>query len=381
MKLVIAPDSYKESLSAKQVADTIEKGFRTVFPMATITKVPMADGGEGTVQTLVDATKGTLISVPVRGPLEEEVQAFFGLLGDQETAIIEMASASGLHLVPPAARNPFYTTTIGTGELISKALDYGVKKIIIGIGGSATNDGGAGMAHALGVKFIKKSGQAFFPYAYLLNEIEHIDTSSLDNRIKSTLIEVACDVTNPLTGLNGASYVYGAQKGATQSQMKLLDNNLEHYGKKISQYLHKEVTNIPGSGAAGGLGAGLMAFLDAKTIKGIDVVIDVTKLEDKMKDADLVITGEGQINEQTPFGKTPVGVAKLAKKYGVQVIAIAGSYVKGYEKVYDCGIDAVFATIPTAMPLQEVLLKAEMNLYETSVNVAKLWRIAKQNHK
>lgn len=379
MKIIIAPDSFKESLSAEQVAQTIKKGFQSVFSDATILNVPMADGGEGTVQSLVDATNGSLINVNVSGPLQEEVKAFFGLLGDGETAVLEMAAASGLHLVPTELRNPFITTTIGTGELIKKALDFGAKRIIIGIGGSATNDGGAGMAHALGVKFRNKNGEEFFPYAHLLNEIDVIDATFMDERLKNTVIEVACDVTNPLTGVNGASFVYGQQKGATESQIEVLDQNLKHYGVKIHQYLMKNVATIPGSGAAGGLGAGLMAFLDAKVTKGIDVVIDLTKLEEKIKDADLVITGEGQINEQTPFGKTPVGVAMLAKKYNVPVIAIAGSYVKGYDKVYECGIDAVFGSVPTAMTLEDVFQNAEEHLLETSINVARLWHLAKNN--
>lgn len=379
MKIIIAPDSFKESLTAQQVAKIINKGFQSVFKDATIINVPMADGGEGTVQSLVDATSGKLINVNVSGPLQEKVEAFFGLLGDGETAVIEMASASGLHLVPPALRNPFITTTIGTGELIKRALELGAKKIIIGIGGSATNDGGAGMAHALGVKFRNKNGEEFFPFAHLLSEIECIDTTFMDERLKNTLIEVACDVTNPLTGVNGATFVYGPQKGATENQIRILDQNLKHYGEKISQYLMRDVATIPGSGAAGGLGAGLMAFLDAKVTKGIDVVINLTKLEEKVKDADLVITGEGQINEQTPFGKTPVGVAKLAKKYNVPVIAIAGSYVKGYDKVYECGIDAVFSSVPTAMTLQEVFENAEEHLLETSINVARLWSLANNN--
>lgn len=377
MKIVIAPDSFKESLTAKQVADVIEKAFRSVIPNVNACKIPMADGGEGTVQSLVDATNGSLVSVKVSGPLQEEVQAFFGLLGDGKTAVIEMAAASGLHLVPKTFRNPLKTTTFGTGELIKEAIDLGVRKIIIGIGGSATNDGGAGMASALGVKFINQKKEVFYPYAHLLNEIDAIDMSCFDKRLKNIEVEVACDVTNPLLGKNGASFVYGPQKGATQTQVELLDQYLTHYSEKILQYIGKNVANVPGSGAAGGLGAGLMAFLNAKVTKGIDVVIEATQLEERIKGADLVITGEGQINEQTPFGKTPIGVARIAKKYDIPVIAIAGSYTKGYENVFDYGIDAVFGTIPTVMTIEEVLANAEENLLETATNVARLWALSK----
>lgn len=377
MKIVIAPDSFKESLTAKQAADAIEKGFRTAFHDVTILKVPMADGGEGTVQSLVDGTDGKVIHTTVTGPLQNQVQAFYGLLGDHKTAVIEMAAASGLHHVPATLRNPLITTTEGTGELIQEALKCGVERVIIGIGGSATNDGGAGMAYALGVRFFNKEGNSFYPYAHLLKEIETIDIRGMDPRLQEIEFVVACDVSNPLTGPNGASYVYGPQKGATPLQVDELDQNLHYYGEKLSQLFHEDIATVPGSGAAGGLGAGLLAFLNAKLMKGIEIVIQATNLEEKLKDADLVITGEGQINDQTPFGKTPIGVAQLAKKYNIPVIAIAGSYVKGYELVYDYGIDAVFSSIPTTMTITEAFRCAKENVEETAVNVARLYALGR----
>ena len=325
MKIVIAPDSFKESLTALEVAQAIEKGMRNVLPEAEFIKVPMADGGEGTVQSLVDATGGTIISRTVTGPLGEPVEAFLGLSGDKKTAVIEMAAASGLHLVPVEKRNPLITTTRGTGELISAALDFDVEHIIIGIGGSATNDGGAGMAQALGIKLLDVAGAEIGEGGGALGEISSIDMTQIDPRLSSVKIEVACDVDNPLTGPTGASAIFGPQKGATPEMVKILDQNLHHYAETISSNLGKDIEQVPGAGAAGGLGGGLMAFLSAELKRGVEIVLDATRLEEQVKDADLVITGEGKIDAQTVFGKTPIGVAKTAKKHNVSVIAIAGN--------------------------------------------------------
>ncbi|KNH19952.1 glycerate kinase [Priestia megaterium] len=375
MKIVIAPDSFKESLTALNVCEAVEKGIRTHFPDAEISKVPMADGGEGTVQSLVDATGGQIIQAKVTGPLDKEVEAFYGILGDGKTAVIEMAAASGLHHVPMDERNPLITTTRGTGELILKALDHKVKHIIIGIGGSATNDGGAGMAKALGVKLIDANGAEIKEGGGSLNQLAAIDLTNLDSRLAEVKVEVACDVDNPLTGETGASAVFGPQKGATPDMVKRLDCNLAHYAAVIEKEMNIHIQNVPGAGAAGGLGGGLLAFLSAELKPGVDIVIEATQLESYIKDADLVITGEGRIDGQTIYGKTPIGVAKTAKKHSVSVIAIAGSIGVGSEAVYEHGISALFSVVPGAVDLSEALEKAGENIERTAKNVASVIRL------
>lgn len=377
MKIVIAPDSFKESLTAMQAADAIEQGFKEVFPEAQYVKIPMADGGEGTVQSLVDATDGTIVRTKVTGPLGEPVEAFFGLFGDGTTAVIEMAAASGLHLVPPEKRNPLLTTTWGTGELIKAALDHGVTKIIIGIGGSATNDGGAGMVQALGGRLLTEAGRNIGYGGGSLDQLAAIDVSGLDPRLQQVHIEVACDVDNPLTGSRGAAAVFGPQKGATPDMVKLLDRNLSHYASLIEKELGKKVDEIPGAGAAGGLGAGLLAFLPVELNRGIEIVLKAAEFEKHVQDADLVITGEGRIDSQTVYGKTPMGVAKVAKKYQVPVIGIAGSVSDDSHVVHDHGIDAVFSIVPRTMPLSDALSNASPYLRQTARNVAALWNLSK----
>lgn len=374
MKIVIAPDSFKESLTALQAAHAIEQGFREVFPDARYVKVPMADGGEGTVQSLVDATKGSILQTKVTGPLGESVEAFFGLLGDGTTAVIEMAAASGLHLVPMEKRNPLLTTTWGTGELIKAALDHGVTKILIGIGGSATNDGGAGMVQALGGRLLTREGTEIGYGGGSLDQIASIDVSDMDARLQHVTFEVACDVDNPLTGPRGAAAIFGPQKGATPETVKLLDRNLAHYASVIKQELGKHVDEIPGAGAAGGLGAGLLAFLPVQLNRGVEIVLRAVRFEQHVKDADLVITGEGRIDSQTIYGKTPMGVAKLAKKYQIPVIGIAGSISDDSHVVYDYGIDAVFSIVPRAIPLTDALENASHYLRQTARNVAAVWK-------
>ncbi|MGR6338797.1 glycerate kinase [Priestia megaterium] len=375
MKIVIAPDSFKESLTALKVCEAVEKGIRTHFPNAEISKVPMADGGEGTVQSLVDATSGQIIQAKVTGPLGKEVEAFYGILGDGKTAVIEMAAASGLHHVPMDERNPLITTTRGTGELILKALDQKVKHIIIGIGGSATNDGGAGMAKALGAKLINANGAEIKEGGGSLNQLAAIDLTNFDSRLAEVKVEVACDVDNPLTGETGASAVFGPQKSATPDMVKQLDRNLAHYAAVIEKEMDIHIQNVPGAGAAGGLGGGLLAFLSAELKPGVDIVIEATQLESYIKNADLVITGEGRIDGQTIYGKTPIGVARTAKKHSVPVIAIAGSIGVGSEAVYEHGISALFSVVPGAVDLSEALEKAGENIERTAKNVASVIRL------
>jgi glycerate 2-kinase len=375
MKIVIAPDSFKESLSALEVAEAVERGFRMVFPEAEYVKVPMADGGEGTVQSLVDATGGRIVEVEVTGPLGEPVLAFFGLLGDGKTAVIEMAAASGLHLVPRDRRNPLVTTTRGTGELIRAALDAGANHLIIGLGGSATNDGGAGMVQALGGRLLDRDGRDIGPGGGALADLQAIDLSELDPRLKSVRIDVACDVDNPLTGAKGASAIFGPQKGATPDMVAILDRNLAHYADMIRRELGKQVGDIPGAGAAGGLGAGLLAFLPAELKRGVDIVIETVQLAERVKGADLVITGEGRIDGQTVFGKTPIGVAKTAKRFGVPVIGIAGSLGDDSTAVLDHGIDALFTIVPGVVPLEQALEQAERYVTQTARHIASVYRL------
>ncbi|PRX21795.1 glycerate kinase [Orenia metallireducens] len=342
MKILIAPDSFKGSLTALEVAENIEKGILRILPDAEVLKVPMADGGEGTLQSLVDANQGEVIEKEVVGPLGDKVEGYFGYLAKDNTGVVEMAVASGLPLISEQDLNPMKTTTYGTGELIKAALDKGVKELIIGIGGSATNDGGVGMAQALGVKFLDSSGEEIGFGGGELDKIESIDMSGLDPRIKDVKIRVACDVTNCLYGPEGAAHIYGPQKGATPEMIKILDDNLRHLAEVVKRDLAKDVQSIVGGGAAGGLGAGLVAFLDAKLETGVDIILDATNLAARMKGVDLVITGEGRLDSQTVNGKTPIGVAKKAKEFGLPVIAISAIFGDGVEKVLGEGIDAVF---------------------------------------
>jgi len=375
---LLAPDSFKESMTAKEVCAAMEAGIKKAIPDAVCIQVPMADGGEGTVQSLVDATGGTIYQQTVTGPLGHPVTACYGILGDGETAVIEMASASGIHLVTKETKNPLVTTTYGTGELIKACLDKKVKQILIGIGGSATNDGGAGMAQALGVKFLDERG-GMLPFGGgALGDLAEIDLAGLDPRLKEVQIFVASDVTNPLCGENGASHVFGPQKGATKEMVALLDTNLSHYAAIIKEQLGKDVAEVPGAGAAGGLGAGLMVFTDAVLKSGIELVVEYTGLEQKVKDADIVLTGEGSIDFQTQFGKTPYGVARAAKKHGKPVIAVAGYVGEQIDVLYEKGIDAIFGILPRPMALEDALQTGAANIERTCENIARLLVQAKQ---
>ncbi|TEW53781.1 glycerate kinase [Psychromonas sp. RZ22] len=376
MKIIIAPDSFKESLTAKQVCVAIETGMKRVIKHAEYHLIPVADGGEGTVQSLVDATDGKIVNLTVTGPLSAPVQAFYGLLGNNsDTAVIEMAAASGLHHVAEHLRDPKQTSSYGTGELIKAALDNGVSKIIIGLGGSATNDGGIGMLSALGVTFIDKDGNEIEANGDGLQKIHQINIDALDKRLASCEILVACDVDNPLCGERGASHVFGPQKGATKEDIQLLDKALKHYGECIQQQFNIDVLNQAGTGAAGGIGAALIAFTNATLKPGIELVLEAVQLKQCIHDADLVITGEGRIDGQTIYGKTPMGVAKIAKQFDIPVIAVAGCLGDKHQAVYGCGIDAVFAATPGAMTLQQAFANASVNLENVSENIAKLWSI------
>ena len=370
MKIVIAPDSYKESLSALDVATAIETGFREIYPHAEYVKVPVADGGEGTVEAMVAATQGHIVQVSVTGPLGEPVNAFYGLSGDMRCAYIEMAAASGLESVPPTRRNPLLTTSWGTGELIRHALDAGVSQIIIGIGGSATNDGGAGMAQALGAKLLSAGQQQIAPGGGALETLARIDLSELDPRLAGCRIDVACDVTNPLTGPQGASAVFGPQKGATAAMIERLDRGLQHFAQIIDRDLDIDVLSLEGGGAAGGMGAALYAFCGANLRPGIEIVTDALGLAELVADADLVITGEGRIDSQTIHGKVPVGVAKVAKRFNVPVIGIAGSLTADVGVVHQHGLDAVFSVLYSVCTLDEALANAAANVRMTARNVA-----------
>ncbi len=372
MKFVIAPDSFKESLTALEVATAIETGFKRVFPDADYVKLPMADGGEGTVQSLVDATQGKLIECEVTAPLGDKVKSFFGLSGDGKNAIIEMAAASGLHLVPPEKRNPLLTTSYGTGELIKLALDLGVESFILGIGGSATNDGGVGMLQALGMQCLDSQDKPIgFGGAELANIVK-IDVQQLDPRLQQVHIEVACDVNNPLCGECGASAIFGPQKGATPEMVKQLDAALSHFAEIAERDCGKQIRDQAGAGAAGGMGGGLLLLPSVQLKAGIQIVLDRLHLIDYVKDADVVITGEGRIDAQSIMGKTPIGVARTAKQFNKPVIAIAGCLREDYDVVFDHGIDAVFPIIHQLGDLSDILKQGEQNLISTAQNVARV---------
>lgn len=376
MKIVIAPDSFKESLTAREVAESIKQGFSRYFPTAQYCCIPMADGGEGTVTSLVDATKGELISTQVCGPLGKQVTANWGILGDGSTAVIEMAQASGLYLVPTHLRNPTLTTSYGTGELINTALNKGVKKIILGLGGSATNDAGAGMMQALGLGLKDKFGTSLPFGGAALAQLHSIDITQLNPKLKDIEIEIACDVINPLCGESGASAIFGPQKGATEDDIRLLDSALSHFGTYLEKFTQRQLMDIAGSGAAGGLALPLLALTSATLSPGIQLVANAVELEKQLIDADLVITGEGRMDSQSAQGKTPIGVAKLAKKYHLPVIALVGGYLPDYDVVHQHGIDAVFSIVPGISTLAEALKNAPKNLNETAYNVARLYALS-----
>ena len=376
MKIIIAPDSFKESLSAKNVALAIQKGLMRVWPLAEYVLIPMADGGEGTVEAIIESLHGELITEIIHNPLNEKTSAYYGLSQNCDIAVIEMSQASGLHLITDTRRNPLIATSFGTGELIRSALDRGARHLIIGLGGSATNDGGAGMLSALGVRFLDKNHQQLAQGGAALIDLEYIDISALDPRLKECTIEVACDVNNPLYGPKGASHVFGPQKGASAEMVLTLDSALMQYAKIIDRDVFKNpeqsINEVSGAGAAGGMGAALVGVLNATMMRGIDLVIKATHMESQMSGASYVFTGEGKIDGQTIFGKTPIGVAKIAKRHQIPTIALVGTIGNGYEAVFDEGIDAVFSILSGPCSLPEALANAASNLSACAENIARL---------
>jgi len=373
---VLAPDSFKESLSAKEVCRAMEKGIRKVFPDANIISLPMADGGEGTVDALLSAVNGQKVDILVDGSLENQiVHTYYGLIEDGKTAVIEMAKANGLELLSPNERNPLLSSTFGTGQMMKDAFDKGVEKMIIAIGGSATNDGGAGMAQALGAKLLDRNNQEIARGGGNLSQLEQIDLSQFDKRLLDIEVLIACDVTNTLVSPNGASHVFGAQKGASPEMIELLDANLTHFADVILKDLNKDIKDMSGAGAAGGLGGGLFAFSNAKMVPGIDLMIEFSGLEDKVKEADYVFTGEGGMDFQTKFGKVPYGVAKTAKKHQKPVMAMAGYIGKDVDVLYDEGITAIFGILAKAQSVEEALLDGAKNIERTAENISRLLAI------
>jgi len=359
MKIVIAPQSFKGSLNAQEVAQAIARGVKRVLADDETIMVPIADGGEGTVEALVCSTHGQIMTTEATGPLGEKVEARWGILGDRVSAVVEMAAASGITLVPPEKLNPLIATTFGTGELIRAALDAGCRKIIVGIGGSATNDGGAGMAQALGARLLDEKGGELPWGGAALARLNRIDIFGLDRRLADCQVITACDVTNPLCGEEGASRVYGPQKGATEEMCQQLDEALANYAEVIKRDLAIDVINMPGAGAAGGLGAGLVAFLGAKLMSGIEIISEAVGLTNYLKEASLVITGEGRIDAQTLFGKTVAGVAAKAKELHIPVVVIAGEVVGNYEEFCQHGIDAALSIAPGPISLKKSMANVE----------------------
>ena len=377
MNILIAADSFKGSCSARQVTETIERAAKNVIPDVNVTKIPVADGGEGTVDALVTAMNGTKVAVPAHDPLGRPITAEYGLLPDG-SAVIETAAASGLTLLKLEERDALHASTFGTGELIRHALEHGVKKIILGLGGSATTDGGAGLAGALGISFLDKNGKEQEPGGVHLSELASISTDGLLKEAAGCEFVVACDVKNHLCGALGAAAVFGPQKGADAEQVKILDAALAHYASVLKDELHCDAADTDGSGAAGGLLCGILPYFPVTICSGIDLVLDLTDFDEHVKHADLVITGEGRIDFQSALGKVPVGVAERAKKVrNVPVVAIAGAKGDGCETLYKFGIDAIFDTIPGVMSLDDVMSHAEENLERTAENVLRLFQIGR----
>lgn len=372
MRIVIAPDSFKDCLSATQVAFAISEGIRRIVPEAEISCIPLADGGEGTVEALVTATGGKIIQVPSVDALNRPIQSFYGVLGDDKTAVIEMAAASGIEMLAPEERNPLMTSTYGTGLLLKAAMEAGFTQIILGIGGSATNDGGAGMAQALGYELQDKNDSPIGWGGGLLGELHRIDRSNVHPLLRKVKISVACDVRNPLLGSSGATRVYGPQKGATSEMMETLEKNMIHFSEILYQEFGINIAKNPGAGAAGGLGAGLMAFCNAEMVSGFELISRLAHLEENISRTSLVFTAEGKIDSQTAFGKTISGVAQLGKKCQVPVIALAGMVSDDLAELYNQGLTSAFAIANRPMSLDESKANAAQLLAETSEQIMRL---------
>jgi glycerate kinase len=368
MRVLIAPDKFKGSLTSPQVARAIARGFTAAWPQAETILCPLADGGEGTMDVLVEATSGKRVPYAVTGPRGELRDANLGILGDEATAVVEMAEASGLELIAPEKRDPKLTSTVGTGELILHALDMGIRKIIVAIGGSATNDGGTGMAAALGVRFLDSQGNELPGGGGNLERLERIDDSGLDRRIEETRVVVASDVTNRLLGDEGASRIFAPQKGAGPEDVKLLEDGMCRLSQACQAWLGRDPADSPGAGAAGGLGYGLMAFLGAEIRPGIDVVMEYTGFERLLEGCDLVITGEGKLDAQTAYGKTVVGVGRAAS--AVPVVALAGCVEDGASVLHELGISCILSIAPGPISLEESKRAAAVLLQARSSELA-----------
>lgn len=374
MKILIASDSFKGSLTSMDICEIAKDAIGEVLPKATVTTLPLADGGEGSVEALVENTHGKYHKCNVTGPFNQLVEAKYGILGDNETAIIEMSSASGIILARRDQLDPMIATSYGTGELILDAVNKGCSKIIMGIGGSATNDGGAGLLQALGFKLLDKDGSSIGFGGASLIDLVSISSESVSQKVQDLNILVACDVNNPLIGENGATHIYGPQKGATPEKVIKLEKGMENFGKVIEEHFEKSVLFEPGAGAAGGMGAGLLGFLDSKLDSGFKIISEQIGLEELIKNEefDYIFTGEGQLNHQTLNGKLPFGVSTLGKKYNTPVIAIVGSLSKGYESMYDEGMLAAFSIMNGPMDLDDAIKNAKELLYEKYINVVRL---------
>ncbi|MDR1201069.1 MAG: glycerate kinase [Tannerellaceae bacterium] len=377
-KIVVASDSFKGSVTSLEVAESAEKAILRIFPDCEVVKIPVADGGEGTTEALVHAMDGKMVTSQVHDPLMNLIHTEYGILGDGTTAVIEMASASGLLLVPEDKRNPSLTTTYGTGELIKDALERGCRSFLIGIGGSATNDAGTGMLQALGFRFLDKEGNELKQGGRILQDICSIDTSQALPQLKEATFTVACDVNNPFSGKNGAAFIYARQKGADDKMIQVLDNGLKHFASVIRQQENKDIDAIPGAGAAGGLGGGFLAFLPTTLKPGIQMVLDALSFEEIIKGADLIITGEGKLDKQTGMGKTPSGVLHAARKQSIPVIAIGGS-IEETEALNRQGFLSVFSIQPGAVTLQQAMNK-KFTLQNIERTITQFLRIIRHYH-
>ena len=375
MKVVIAPQAFKGSISALEAAEAMSDGVKRVVGDAQTVLVPVADGGDGTLETLVQGSGGEIRSAEVTEPLGERIVAQWGAMGDGRTAVIEMARTSGLALVRPDRCNPLIATTYGLGQAIGQALDAGFRKFIIGIGGSATNDAGAGMAQALGISLLDAGGRDLPFGGAALARLDRIDMERLDPRARQSQIQVACDVSNVLTGPEGASAIYGPQKGATPEMVAQLDEALLHFASVVKRDLGSDIKDVPGAGAGGGLGGGLIAFLHGELRAGVDIVLDTVALDDHLEGADLVITGEGCLDRQTLYNKAPIGVAERAKARNIPVIAISGSLGDGYGEIHNRGIDAAAAITRAPMSLDESFEQAEELVAATTEEALRFMRV------
>lgn len=379
MKVIIAPDSFKDSLSAQAIAEAIACGWQSVFPEAEIIICPMADGGEGSIEAVLEACAGEWREQSVQGPLGESVIAKWGWLNTEKIALIEMAQASGIQLVKPSQRNACISSTFGTGELILAALDAGAKEIVLTVGGSATNDAGAGLLSALGAQLLDKNNNALPKGGLALQHLAKVDLTDFDPRIQETKFVLAADVTNPLCGKNGASYVFAPQKGATQDQVLQLDQALNYFADISAQLLAADKRNEPGTGAAGGLGFAAKAYLNAEFRSGIEVIAELNQLSNKIQGADWVITGEGKFDGQTLNGKTPFGVAQIAQRANVPVIVIAGTLGENYQELYHSGVSAAFSLTAGPINLEEACMNAAHLIYERTIDIARLIKISSAN--